>query len=467
MTGLVTGSYEYQPGSAHLAVSSRCGVLTSDGVLAARLWPLVVRGTALSGLLEEALRDGLAQLPDLVMFELDAGALRVIVRGKITVRVRSVAGDGAEFDGQSVRTWNEQVFEHPLSLGAGEEVGSALPLHSGAVLAAGFRWTADGTTADATPSEHGGDKRTNALSVGGVSKHATAVPGPTSVNDPSPADPSPADPSPAHPSPVASAQTPVPESPSTRSGLPDTRMEPIDDSFEHLFESTVMRSVEDAAVRTPPEELLMLPAAPATTSGTPAGAVEKAAAAFDPASAGSDPVSAVPDLQNRPGDHDGSTIMAGELAVLRGSTGDPIPVTSTTPTTGTPTTGTPTTSARQGAPAPADRWLLLQFSTGQSVEVDRSVVIGRRPQVDRVSGTDIPHLVTVPSPQQDISRSHVAVRPTATGCVAVDLGSTNGSVIRRAAGGSAVLAQGGILDLQPGDTIDLGDGVTATLRAPS
>lgn len=410
---MVSGLFEYQPGSARLVVSANRGVLTPDVALAARLWPLIARGTPFSGLLEEALLDGLAHLPDLILFEFDAHALRVVVRGKLAVRVQSADGGTAECDGQLVRTWNEQVFARPVLVTAGEPTGTGLPLGSGSVLAAGFRWAAEGTTTGVRSSEEN-EVRTPIVAEAASRRLVPAVDhiapvAPTAV---------------AVPDPVASSTSSPGAPPMTRSELPDTRIEPIDDSFEHLFESTVMRSVEDAAVRAPEEELSVVAVASTVEPSTSAPQIQ-----------------AIP---GRAGDHDGSTIMAGQLAALCDSTGDPIP-----------------------PPGATVRAPTLRLSSGQSVVLDRSVVIGRRPQVDRVSGSEIPHLVTVPSPQQDISRSHVAIRPGGAGWVAVDLGSTNGSVIRRAGGATAALANGAVLDLQPGDTIDLGDGVTAVLLAPS
>jgi hypothetical protein len=195
-----------------------------------------------------------------------------------------------------------------------------------------------------------------------------------------------------------------------------------------------MRSVEDAAVRAPEDDESFISAVPAAV--VPAGEEFRRAQ-----TSGSDTQLEQP-AAARPGDHDGSTIMAGQLASVLASTGDP----------------------PGHAPAPA---LSLLLSTGQTISLDRGVVIGRRPQVDRVSGTAIPHLITVPSPQQDISRSHVAIRPTAAGCVAVDLSSTNGSVIRRTSGEAVDLRNGASADVRPGDVIDLGDGITAELRGPS
>ncbi|SDP01886.1 FHA domain-containing protein [Nakamurella panacisegetis] len=431
--------YRYQPGSSHLVVGPGGGVLTSDGPLALRLWPLIGRGSPIAALLDEALRDGLGRLPDLLLFEIDSGGARVIVRGKRSVRLRLGDGEDVRIDGDAVRTWNEQVLAVPISLSTGPDADHGLPLVAGVVLADGFAWSAgDGSDAagigpaptDAAPvapvsiNKHAAEDPVSpaALAAAFVSAAAAVTPLPagSSASDirPEPADVVPT------PTPT---QTVVPESIPSPSGpaasaLPDTRIEPIDDSFEHLFESTVMRSVEDAAVRAADE--------PASGPGN------------------AEPLVTVgPVVQNsqpeRQGDHDGSTIMAGQLAAVLASTGDPVP-----------------------APGPA-RCPTLVLSTGQSVEVDRGVVIGRRPHIDRVSGAEIPHLVTVPSPQQDISRSHVAVRPSGDGFLAIDLGSTNGSIIRRADGAAQVLREGAVSDLQFGDVLDLGDGVTAVLRAPS
>ncbi len=410
----MTALYLYQPGNAHLAVGPAGGILTADAPTALRLWPLISRGAPIAALLEEALSDGLAQLPDLVLFEVDSELLRVVVRGKIGIQVSTAAGDSVQTDGQAVRSWTEQVFAAPQVFVAGEDSPGGLPLTCGIVLATGLRWSA------ATAPEERASP----------APRAAALPVPAAKAPPLPAPPVPATSLPVALVPPAPAET----SESARSDshpaqLRDTRVEPIDDSFEHLFESTIMRSVEDAAVRVVADDESFISAVPTPTE----------VRAPDEARQFDEPTAV------RPGDHDGSTIMAGQLASVLASTGDP--------------------QAQPGSAPAAPLSLLL--STGQTISLDRGVVIGRRPQVDRVSGSQLPHLVTVPSPQQDISRSHVAIRPTAGGCVAVDLGSTNGSVIRRATGEAVDLRNSAAIDVQPGDVIDLGDGVTAELRGPA
>ncbi len=85
-----------------------------------------------------------------------------------------------------------------------------------------------------------------------------------------------------------------------------------------------------------------------------------------------------------------------------------------------------------GDPVAAPQPLLgrLRLSTGELVDLDRRVIIGRAPSVSRVSSSELPRLVTVPSPQQDISRSHVEVRIEDWHVVVADLHSTNGTVLR-------------------------------------
>ena len=75
----------------------------------------------------------------------------------------------------------------------------------------------------------------------------------------------------------------------------------------------------------------------------------------------------------------------------------------------------------------------LVVSHGEEVEVDRVVLVGRAPEARRFTSTEQPRLVTVPSPQQEISSTHLEVRPGSGAdhgsAVVTDLGSTNGTVL--------------------------------------
>jgi hypothetical protein len=125
----------------------------------------------------------------------------------------------------------------------------------------------------------------------------------------------------------------------------------------------------------------------------------------------------------------------------------------------------PGPAARQESGGHADRPVArLIFSTGEVVDVDRAVVIGRAPEHGRFSGDEQTRLVVVPSPHQEISSTHLEVRP-GTGAdqgsaVATDLGSTNGTVVAQPGVAAEDLRPGIAVQLIPGATIDLGEGVT-------
>jgi hypothetical protein len=106
----------------------------------------------------------------------------------------------------------------------------------------------------------------------------------------------------------------------------------------------------------------------------------------------------------------------------------------------------------------------LSFSSGEVVQVDRAVIVGRAPESRRFTSTEQPRLVTVSSPHQEISSTHLEVRPGAGAdhgsAVVTDLGSTNGTVLQQPGLPPEDLQPGIAVQLIPGAIIDLGDGVT-------
>ncbi|MFC7465889.1 FHA domain-containing protein [Brachybacterium sp. GCM10030252] len=107
---------------------------------------------------------------------------------------------------------------------------------------------------------------------------------------------------------------------------------------------------------------------------------------------------------------------------------------------------------------------VVESSTGERFVLDRTAIIGRRPRASRVSGNDVPQLITVPSPQQDISRSHLELRLEGWHVVAVDLGATNGTTLHRAGTDPVRLRPREGVVLHDGDRLDLGDGVHLLMR---
>lgn len=102
----------------------------------------------------------------------------------------------------------------------------------------------------------------------------------------------------------------------------------------------------------------------------------------------------------------------------------------------------------------------LSLSDGSSVEVERPVIFGRAPRPERGTTDEEPILHTVPSPQQEISATHLEVRPAGDELVAIDLGSTNGTVLRPPGQSAQDLRPGQPVPLSPGAVLDLGDGLT-------
>jgi FHA domain len=111
----------------------------------------------------------------------------------------------------------------------------------------------------------------------------------------------------------------------------------------------------------------------------------------------------------------------------------------------------------------------LVLSSGELVEVDGVVLVGRVPQAKR-AGDEQARLVTVPSPHQEISSTHVEFRP-GTGpdhgsAVVTDLGSTNGTVVVQPGQRPEDLRPGIAIRLDPGAVVELGEGVTIQVTTP-
>jgi hypothetical protein len=109
---------------------------------------------------------------------------------------------------------------------------------------------------------------------------------------------------------------------------------------------------------------------------------------------------------------------------------------------------------------------VLRASDGSSAQLDRPILIGRAPSTDR-SDNRAPRLMTVPSPNHDISRTHLEVAPDGWQIVATDLNSTNGTILVRPGGvDRQQLAAGEPVPVQVGSVVELGDGVSVLIDFP-
>src|SRR6478735_6445138 len=195
--------------------------------------------------------------------------------------------------------------------------------------------------------------------------------------------------------------------------------------------------------------------------------------------AGRPPAAGTPDQAPAAGfdpDHDGQTVMKSSLPGMA-----PQPA---APATSQDTAGGPMVLARvclQGHANPPTRALCsacggtllpdavqvarprlgrVRLSTGDLLDLDQSMVIGRQPSVSRVQGGVMPRLVQVASLGGDISRSHVEVRLEGWHVMLCDLKATNGTVLVREGQPPRRLAQNEMAILLDGDIAELGDNIS-------
>jgi hypothetical protein len=120
-------------------------------------------------------------------------------------------------------------------------------------------------------------------------------------------------------------------------------------------------------------------------------------------------------------------------------------------------------------PQPVPRPVLgiLRSPDGTSAPIDRPILVGRAP-VLRDDLSEVPALMRVPSPGQDISRTHLLVTPDDWEILLTDLHSTNGTVIVRPAPvpDRLRLQPGQPLGVTVGTVVELGDGVTLLVDGP-
>jgi hypothetical protein len=258
--------------------------------------------------------------------------------------------------------------------------------------------------------------------------------------------------------------------------LEHTRDELPDDAYDHLWGATVVKSVEDAAVREQDEDdeaeevaassVPVEPAAPSSIAAEPPAPI-----APPPPVQSSGLIDSVPDFgglgaasgsasitgstvppgagapaapATRPDDdHDGLTVTVSELEAMRrlGAAGGDAP-----------------------AALPDSALGRIVLSTGETHPLDKPVIIGRRPRANRVQVDRVPVLVTVPSPEQDISRNHLEIRLEGRHVLVVDLDTTNGSVLHREGTPPLRLGPHEPVLVLSRDIVDIGDGVTVTFE---
>lgn len=493
---------EYVPGS-HLAVVDAHGAAllpatTSDQVLAAvraALGSDELDGDRVAVLLETlTLGTRLSVLPAFAAAVLAPGRVDLLVRGPYRL---TVAGPRpAQVDGLHVTSWREESVDEPTLVelvGDEDTTARTLSLDRGVALAASVRLHLAQEPGPDAPSEATGGAEVEPAAeeplvapVGQIDLEPAADPassGPFPLDRTSePSAPAPF--VPATPAgPVVSSQ--VSHDPAEAFGtvgddartlLPDatlaeelTRREepdageglvtgvpgPIAPSaldrgpegsgetdYGFLWDRTIIQDVEHAAVRAPDHEPEREP------NQAPTGE---------------------PDA----GDHDGETIHLADLlgpvpvpASAQADVGGPgvlsrycaqghpnAPHAVACRVCGGPIVGEPRVGARPALGR-------VRLGSGDTVDLDRSVILGRRPQASRVSQGDIPRLVAVGG--KEVSRSHLELRVEDWNVLAVELGSRNGTLLLRPGQPPVRLVENSPVPVRSGDRFDLGEGIVVT-----
>lgn len=433
----------------------------------------------------------MATLGSFAVALLGEDSARLAVRGDIRVTVTGVDGDEV-VSGAEISTWTERYFTHPRSFTVSlEEAHSdtSLVVRSGTVLASSVAFP------------HGDQPATSDTAAPGVAEPGEAGAGdvappedavPAEKTNQQPADAGNAA-FPAQAGVLATAAqaegTPVDEVPAD--GVPAAEAPTATESADEAPAAT--ESADEAPADAPDAEqgdaaeeasgsgaehpeLVQTEAMPVTTASDPSGVdagfptlipTEYTFAPAPPSIAEDDVLDATVHSAPRgpaappaelAGDHDGSTISLAELRRMREAAGD-----APQQTTGTSGPDTPT-EVLPAVGAPAAGHGSARLSSGQVVTLDRTVIIGRRPRATRASGDSLPHLVAVESPQQDISRSHLEIRPEGDSVVVIDLHTTNGSTLMRPGADPVRLHPGEHTLVLSGDVVDLGDGVTVSFE---
>lgn len=129
----------------------------------------------------------------------------------------------------------------------------------------------------------------------------------------------------------------------------------------------------------------------------------------------------------------------------------------TVPATALPTTApkpaaTATNSTTASAPASASYAALL-LDTGQSIPVNRTIVLGRAPSPQRATDSPIP----VEDQTRSLSRTHVRIAPSEGGITIEDLNSANGTRARSPNGQTHTLVPGQPIELPMNSQLLLGE----------
>jgi hypothetical protein len=491
MTNVLTAELTAPGGWLAAVIPGRLAVVhlpDPDADSIARLWAALGDDDGMRRVLDELTRKGLAATPRFVLAEWtgegDAVDGRFIVRGEAGVAIETDAG-AEDITASGVSTW----VERPVSGVRGFRVecvpaepaaAPALPIAVGAVWVSAVSFgSAAGRPAAApddirgtewVPAEHAGSLADAKDGSAGSATDTAAVASQQASGGSRTAEPHPVD----------DLDRTIADLEQTMAG--EDALEPPDalagydvaspvapavgdvphetTAYDHLFGATMMRSVEDAAARPQADDTgdespaSNGPAAPPAAPAPPAALAAQESSVPPVASAPAfTPASPVAPASQQLGDHDGLTVLSGDLRALRESAGN-----QQAASEGQEPAASIEASSSFGKQE--DRGFTLKLPDGHTEPIDGMVVVGRAPSVSKMGGGRVPRLVTVDSVEHDISRNHVQLTVEGGTVVVTDLHSRNGTLIALPGKAPQKLRAGEPTSVIAGTVIDLGSGVT-------
>lgn len=401
-----------------------------------QLWSDIQAARSISSLLDLLRGYSLDQMPDFAAFVWEGAALHGLARGRIRV-IDTSTGETA-LDGEGALTWHEAHFGQVRGLRVEmtpveHETVLHLPLVVGAVGASALHLTTD---------------------------PAQLVMFPDTENQiPSPAAPAPV----RAPEPLAPSYSPAPTS---AVSAPQFQESPVARTHEapssHSYDSPAPKAYETPTpVYETPAPQAYEPPAPVYEEPAPrpyeeppvqpsyghdSYAAPQPTPYQSPVAPAPVPVSSAPSAAPVP-----SPVM---LDATEGMEHDDFSYSSSS--------SSPYSSYARPEPVVPSIAMGIQTNTGEFQNLMTGLVIGRAPDASR--GPAGVGTMRVPSPGNDISRSHVLVQPEGRQARITDLDSTNGTTIQLADDEPFLLEDGQSVLVPIGTVLNLGDGVSMRIE---
>lgn len=417
---------------------------------------LIARTPSVDAVLDLLASDGLGATPPFVCAADERDGTRVVIRGDHRAVAHGRDGSTLPLSSGRSATWNDDVIVDVarIEIGGGDGGGVVEWLAAGTPDPEAAASGASRPEAPAPPAEppepavdrpRGGPQRGDAGDSHTLDEQAFGE-----LRDAQAA--ALAEPEPALP-------------PATPDPTPDPGPDPVPGDgfdFSQLLDDTRHRTAVPVPPAPPPPD-----AAPADAAPVEAGPAPEAGTGL--------------------GEHDGRTITLAELRKVQAAAAAPPPPPPPAAAASAPAREVRAVRCASGHPNPptigscrrcgaeiTDRTVTvvprpvvarLAFESGLIIDVDRPQLIGRRPTAP-ADPDDLPNLVTIPSPDGDISRAHTAVRLEGWDLLVEDLGSTNGTEVRLPGGEPVRLREHDPVLAVIGTQVTLAGIVRFTIQAP-